>query len=128
MINQKIRTLKNLSVAVTLIMTGLVSINASATEKSNSSRDAQVIYQSHSINHSIFGYAGRILGEVSIKPELIYVSQANGPAIYSYTHSGSEKTVPWNVQYVDTAYGQAIYSYGRHQTETAVKIMPIVID
>jgi len=110
---QNNKTLKYLAIAVTTIIAGFVSVNAGATENPGTDNKAQVVYQSSSANHSIYGYASNVLAVVSPKPELIYVSQANGPAIHSYAHPGTEKTVSWNVEYVDTAYGPAIYSYER---------------
>ena len=65
---------------------------------------------------------------MSLKPELIYVSQAYGPAIHSYAHSGSETAMPWNVEYVNTAYGPAIYSYERPQAESARNVLTIEIN
>ncbi|MGZ8191481.1 MAG: hypothetical protein ACXWTS_09670 [Methylococcaceae bacterium] len=120
------KTLKYLSIAVSMIISGFVSVNADTVEKFSSDNDAQLIYQSQSANHSIYGYPSSLSGEVSLKPELIYVNQAYGPAIHSYAHSGSETAVPWNVEYVDTAYGQAIYSYERHQTKGVVEVLPIM--
>jgi hypothetical protein len=43
--------------------------------------------------------------------EIIFVSTAYGPAIYSYPSSVSHQVTAFNVEYVDTAYGPAIYSY-----------------
>ena len=125
---QKIKTLRYLSIAMATIMGGLVSVNAGANENSSSAHNAQMIYQSRSVNHSIYSYPSSLPGEVSIKPELIYVSQAYGPAIHSYAHSGSETVVPWNVEYVDTAYGPAIYSYERPQAENTRNVLTIEIN
>lgn len=125
---QKIITLKYASIAVATMIAGFVSVNAGATERYHSDNGAQVIYQSRAANHSIYEYPSRLLGVVSLKPELIYVDQAYGPAIHSYAHSGSETAVPWNVEYVDTAYGQAIYSYERPLIKSEVKVLPIVIN
>ena len=123
---QKNKTLKYLLIVT--IFTGLISINASADERFSSAQNAQMIYQSQSANHSIYGYPSSLSGEVSLKPELIYVSQAYGPAIHSYAHSGSETAVPWNVEYVNTAYGPAIYSYERPQAESARNVLTIEIN
>lgn len=122
---QKVKSLKTLFIAAAALTVGLLSFGAGA---SGTGSDSQVIYQSRSINHSIYSYLSGMPGDVSLKPELIYVSQAHGPAIHSYAHSGTEKAVPWNVEYVDTAYGQAIYSYERRQVEGEVQVLPIVVD
>ena len=126
---QKIQTLKTLSVVMAGLIVGSLSCNAGAAGMANTENGAQMIYQSHSINHSIYSYVGRTLGKVSVDPQLIYVSQAYSPAIHSYVHSGSEQAVPWNVEYVNTAYNPAIYSYEGHQVNGKVKVLPIeVID
>lgn len=126
---KKVNTLKILVIAAAALMLGMASFSVGANEQfSGTGSAAQVIYQPRSINHSIYSYLSRMAGEISLEPKLIYVSQANGPSIYSYAHSNSEKTVPWNVEYVDTAYGQAIYSYERHQIDGEVNVLPIVTD
>lgn len=124
---QKDNTLKSLSIAVATVAI-LLATDAGASGRYGAGGDAEVIYQSRSANHAIHSYPSSTAGEISLQPELIYVSQAYGPAIYSYRHSGSEQTVPFNVEYTDTAYGQAIHSYERPQLEGEVKVLPIVVD
>ena len=124
----KIKTPKYLSIALVTIFGGLASVNAGANEKPSLGNDAQLIYQSRSANHSIYGYPSSLSGEVSLKPVLIYVNQAYGPAIHSYAHSGSETAMPWNIEYVNTAYSQAIYSYERPRTERAPNKLTIEIN
>ncbi|MGR9088317.1 MAG: hypothetical protein ACU841_14775 [Gammaproteobacteria bacterium] len=123
-----VQTQKYIIIAFAAMVAGMIWFNVGANEKFNTDNEARLIYQSKSANHSIFGYASKVLGEMSIEPKLIYVDQANGPAIHSYAHSGSETVLPWNVEYVDPAYGQAIYSYDRVLVNGAVKVLPMVVD
>lgn len=117
-----------LPIAAAAIVAGLLSFNVGATETSKHGNDAALIYQSKSANPSIYSYPNSVPGQVSAKPELVYVSRAYGPAIHSYAHVGSEISVPWNVEYIDTAYGQAIYSYDNNrQSEGVVDVLPLVI-
>lgn len=123
--NRKIS--KHVSMAVAMLIAVFGALNAGAVGNANLATDeARVIYQSQSVNHSIYGYPSSLKGESSSTAELIYVNQAYGPAIHSYQHVGGEITVPWNVEYVDTAYGQAIYSYERRGGEGLVKLLPMV--
>ncbi|MGR8979136.1 MAG: hypothetical protein ACU84H_03460 [Gammaproteobacteria bacterium] len=117
-----IKKSKMLIIGMVALIVGLLPISSGASD------DAKVIYQSQSTHHNIYSYPGSTKEEVSLKPELIYVSQAYGPAIHSYAHTGSEKVVPWNVEYVDTAYGQAIYSYERRQVDGDVKVLPLLMN
>jgi hypothetical protein len=75
--------------------------------------DAELIYQPQTAHHGIYSYPASVPAEVSRSPELIYVDQAYGPAIYSYRHAGNETASAYNVEYVDTADSPAIYSYGK---------------
>lgn len=43
--------------------------------------------------------------------EIIFVSNATGPSIYSYPSSVAHQATEFNVEFVDMAYGPAIYSY-----------------
>lgn len=123
-----INTSKYLSIVAAAAFAGFLSLNVAAAETSKPTKDTALIYQSKAANPSIYNYQNSIPGEVSPKPELIYVSQAYGPAIHSYAHVGNEVVVPWNVEYIDTAYGQAIYSYdGGYRTEGVVEVLPLEI-
>lgn len=116
---QKTKILKRLAIVTAALISGLVSFNAGAEET------MKVIYQPQYANHSIYSYLNATLAKIALKPELIYVSQANGPAIHSYPHSVTEQVASWNVGYVDKAYGPAIYSYGEYEHDGAVKVLPI---
>ncbi|WP_084191008.1 hypothetical protein [Methylomarinum vadi] len=118
-------TMKNVAIALTSLMLGLAALGAGASENSSLAEGTQLIYNSHSANHGIHTYPSNLVGEVSLHPEIIYVSQAYGPAIHSYHHTGSETSVPWNVEYVDTAHGQAIYSYERVRAEGSLELLPV---
>lgn len=107
---------------------GFMSLSVSAKDKLVVQTDKQVIYQSQSVSNSIYSYLNSIGGKLALKPKLIYVSRANGPAIHSYPLSVNEKAVSWNVEYVDTSFGPAIYSYGRTPNEAEVNVLPIEIN
>lgn len=103
---------------------GLLSFGIGASASS----DAEVIFQPSTAHHPIYSYLSNVPGIKSLSPQLVYVSQAYGPAIYSYPHSGTETTAAWNVEYVDTAYGPDIYSYPRHEGNSSVEVLPILTD
>ena len=124
---QKNKTLKALTIVVAGIAAGALPINVVANDHLTSESGPQLIYQSRSINHSIFSYLSNKLGEIAVEPKLIYVSQAYGPAIYSYAHAGAETAVPWSVEYVNPAYNPAIYSYEGPLLNGNVKLLPTVI-
>lgn len=88
--------------------------------------NTEVLYQSRSANHAIPGYPSSVPAEVSAQPQMVYVSQAYGPAIYSYPHVGTDQAVPLAFEYTDTAYGQAIHSYDRVKVEGEVKVLPLI--
>lgn len=90
--------------------------------------NTEVLYQSKSANHAIHGYPSSVPAEVSAEPQMVYVSQAYGQAIYSYPHVGTEQAVPLAFEYTDTAYGQAIHSYDRVKVEGEVKVLPLLVD
>ncbi|MBS3954876.1 MAG: hypothetical protein KGZ88_18135 [Methylomicrobium sp.] len=109
------------------LIIGSLSLNAGANDRVNVQSSTPLTYKSHSINHNIYSYPSNIQSKASLQAELIYVSQANGPAIYSYSHSGTETTVPLNVGYVDTAYNPAIYSYDSPLIKGEVDVLPTMI-
>ncbi|MCD2452446.1 hypothetical protein GO003_018840 [Methylicorpusculum oleiharenae] len=124
---QIIKTPHALAIIVSGLIIGSLSLNASANDRVNTQSSTPLTYKSHSINHNIYSYPSNIKSKASLQAELIYVSQANGPAIYSYSHSGTETTVPLNVGYVDTAYNPAIYSYDSPLINGEVDVLPTVI-
>lgn len=97
---------------------GLIAVTAHADT------NAELIYQPHTAHHGIYGYPSSVPAEISRSPELIYVDQAYGPAIYSYRHTGKETAAVFNAEYVDTATGPAIYSYGKNRNNGDVKARP----
>lgn len=123
--SQPTKTMKNAAIALSSLILGLTALDATANEKSGSDEEAQLIYNSHSANHGIHAYPSNLVGEVSQHPEIIYVSQAYGPAIHGYQHAGTETNVPWNVEYVDTAYGRAIYSYESVKNRGSLKLLSV---
>jgi hypothetical protein len=107
----KLKAVHGLLFAAAGFMACLMPMKAGANVDSHTQSGPRLIYQSRSINHNIYSYLSRLAGELSIKPKLIYVSRAYGPAIHSYRHSGTEQTAEWNVEYVNKAYNPAIFSY-----------------
>lgn len=108
-------------------MIGSLSLNAGANDRLNVQNSTPLTYNSQSNNHNIFSYPNSVENKTSLQAELVYVSRAYGPAIYSYSHSGTETTVPLNVGYVDTAYNPAIYSYESPLINGEVDVLPTVI-
>ena len=121
------KTPRTLAIIVSALIVGSLPLNAGANDRVNVQNSTPITYQSHSINHNIFSYPSNLQSKASLQAKLIYVSQAYGPAIYSYSHSGTETTVPLNVGYVDTAYNPAIYSYDSPLINGEVNILPTVI-
>lgn len=108
------------------LMAILASMIAGAREDIDHESETGIIYQNSFGHHGIYGYPSSVPSKASDSPEIVYVSLAYGPAIYSYVHPGTEKVVPWNVEYVDPAYGPAIYSYDRAQKNGEVKVLPFL--
>jgi hypothetical protein len=106
------------------LMAILASMSAGAREDIYNESEARVIYQNSFGHHGIYSYPSSVKSEAARQPEIVYVSLAYGPAIYSYAHPGTEKNVSWNVEYVDPAYGPAIYSYERAQKNGEVRVLP----
>ncbi len=70
-----------------------------------------VVYDSTAAIYTIHNAPNPIPARVVENAEMVYVSQANGPAIYSYPSNVEQKPVKLQMIYVDQAYGPAIYSY-----------------
>ncbi|MDO8844460.1 MAG: hypothetical protein Q7U98_15395 [Methylicorpusculum sp.] len=124
---QIIKKPRALAIIVSGLIFGSLSLNAGANDRINIQSSTPLTFQSHSINHNIYSYPSNLQSKASLQAELVYVSQANGPAIYSYSHSGTETTVPLNVGYVDTAYNPAIYSYDSPLINGQVEMLPTEI-
>jgi hypothetical protein len=124
---QKIKTPHALTLIISGLILGLLSLNAGANDRVNVQNSTPLTFNSHSINHNIYSYPNAIENKTSLQAELVYVSRANGPAIYSYSHSGTETTVPLYVGYVDTAYNPAIYSYDSPLINGEVDVLPTMI-
>lgn len=122
---QQLKTTRTFAILKAALTTAVL---LSFTVGANANSDAEVIYQPSTAHHSIYSYPSSVPGQLSRSPQLIYVSQAYGPAIHSYPHSGTETAAAWNVEYVNPAYGPAIYSYPRYQGNSSVEVLPIVID
>ncbi|MGR9086055.1 MAG: hypothetical protein ACU841_03165 [Gammaproteobacteria bacterium] len=87
---QTIKTLKTVSIILSLLILGFYSASVAAGKISDRMDDAQLIYNSLSVNHGIHGYPGPMLEDIA---------------------------VPWNAEYADTAYGQAIFSYEKRKSK-----------
>lgn len=70
-----------------------------------------MVYNSNAAVYSIHNAPNPVQAQVVEQAEMVYVSPANGPAIYGYPSRVEPKTVKLEMIYVDQAYGQAIYSY-----------------
>lgn len=70
-----------------------------------------VVYDSQAAIYTIHNAPNPIPARVVENAGMVYVSQANGPAIYSYPSTVEQKAVKLQMMYVDQAYGPAIYSY-----------------
>lgn len=109
-----------------ILKAGLAACLLSFGIGANADSKAEVIYQPSTAHHSIYSYPSNVPGIKSISPQIIYVSQAYGPAVYSYPHSGEDTVRAFNVEYIDNAYGPAIYSYPRNQGKSSrVEVLPI---
>ncbi len=60
--------------------------------------------------------------------EFVFVSNAYGPAIYSYTNNVGNQVAAFNVEYVDTAYGQALYSYPNNNPKHHLELVDNAVD
>jgi hypothetical protein len=109
--------LRNAALCFSFIgLIGSTSVSAGATEHetvgANALSDSGLLYNSKALNHAIESYPS-IAGvrESAKTPQIVYVDQAYGQAIYSYPRVAQDVVTAFNVQYVNPAYGQAIYSY-----------------
>jgi hypothetical protein len=87
-------------------------------------------YLDKAFNNAIYRYPTLDGTVVEVKkPEIIYVSNAYGPSIYSYPGVGPHTITAFNLLYVNPAYGQAIYSYrGNYQLPGRFSVLPGLID
>jgi hypothetical protein len=89
--------------------------------------DSGLVYTSTALSQAIFGYLNLEGAEQNaIRPQIVYVDQAYGQAIYSYPRVAPDTVTAFNVHYVDQAYGPAIYSYpGLNDTRGFVEVLPM---
>jgi len=93
-------------IAMIAAMTIVTSIANADTAASGT-----IIYDSNAAIYSIHNSPNPVQPQRLENAEMVYVSQAKGPAIYSY-HSRVEQTpVKLQMIYVDQAYGPAIFSF-----------------
>jgi len=104
--------------ALTMCVLNATGIKAETTEGSSA-----LIYNNRAYVQDI-GYAPNPAPAWKVQDaEIIYVSLAYGPAIYSYPSNVSHHHTAFNVEYVDTAYGPAIYSYPRTSVKHHLKLV-----
>jgi hypothetical protein len=60
--------------------------------------------------------------------EIVFVSNAYGPAIYSYPNNVGNQVTAFNVEYVNTAYGQAIYGYPNNNPKHHLELVDNAVD
>lgn len=110
-----------------LVGSPLASAGHRASEGGRESSDSGLIYTDTALGQAIFGYLNPKGAERSaIHPEIVYVNQAYGQAIYSYPRVAPDTVTTFNVHYVDQAYGPAIYSYpGLSDSRGFVDVLPM---
>lgn len=98
-----------------------------ASEGGQEPSDSGLVYTSTALSQAIFGYLNLEGAERSaIHPQIVYVNQAYGQAIYSYPRVAPDTVTAFNVHYVDQAYGPAIYSYpGLSESRGFVEVLPM---
>lgn len=92
--------------------------------------ETSLLYTSKALNHAIHSYLNiEGVEEPAANPQIVYVDQAHGQAIYSYPRVGRDTVAAFNVEYVDQAYGQGIYSYpGVYERHGRVEVLPFLED
>jgi hypothetical protein len=93
------------------IIAMIAAMSITSIANADTSTSGTVVYNSKAAVYSIHSAPNPIPARVVENAEMVYVSQANGPAIYSYPSSVEQKPVKLQMIYVDQAYGPAIYSY-----------------
>ncbi|MGZ8219117.1 hypothetical protein [Methylomagnum sp.] len=98
-----------------------------ASEDGHETSGSGLVYTSTALSQAIFGYLNLEGAERdTIHPQIVYVDQAYGQAIYSYPRVAPDTTVAFNVHYVDQAYGPAIYSYpSLNDVRGRVEVLPM---
>lgn len=118
--------------ALGLVILGLVASPPAlaghrSSEVGQESPDSGLVYTSTALSQAIFGYLNLSGAEQNaVHPQIVYVNQAYGQAIYSYPRVAPDTVTAFNVQYVDQAYGPAIYSYpGLSESRGSVEVLPM---
>lgn len=98
-----------------------------ASERGQEPPDSGLVYTSTALSQAIFSYLNLEGTEQrAIQPQIVYVDQAYGQAIYSYPRVAADTVTAFNVRYVDQAYGPAIYSYpSLNDSRGFVEVLPM---
>lgn len=105
----RIKSIKHI-VAVIAVLT-ISALNVTLVKADTIPENGSLIYNNRGYVQAFQSYSNPIADYKVQGAEIIYVSYAYGPAIYSYPSSVAFQHTDFNVEYVDTAYGPAIYSY-----------------
>jgi hypothetical protein len=93
------------------IVAAIAAMTITSIANADTATSGTVVYDSNAAIYSIHNAPNPIPARVVENAGMIYVSQANGPAIYSYPSTVGQQAVKLEMIYVDQAYGPAIYSY-----------------
>lgn len=108
---QSIKPIAAVIAALTIAALTIGALNVNVVKADSTGEFGDLIYNNRAYIYPIHG-APNPAPDVKVpNAEIIYVSMASGPAIYSYSSNVEFQSTDFNVQYVDTAYGPAIYSY-----------------
>lgn len=105
----KTQSIKPVAAAIAALTIGALNVNAAKAEVIGEFGD--LIYNNSGFIYSI-PTAPNPVPDVKVQnAEIVFVSMASGPAIYSYPSNVEFQSTGFNVHYTDTAYGPAIHSY-----------------
>ncbi|GAB6140890.1 hypothetical protein JCM14076_16190 [Methylosoma difficile] len=93
------------------IIAMIAAMTITSIANADTTASGTIVYDSNAAIYSIHNSPNPVQAQVVEHAEMVYVNQANGPAIYSYPSRVEPKAVKLEMIYVDQAYGQAIYSY-----------------
>jgi len=113
----KTQSIKPVAAVIAAITIGALNVNAANAEATGAFGD--LIYNNNGYIYSI-PTAPNPVPDVKVQnAEIVFVSLASGPAIYSYPSNVEFQSTAFNVQYTDTAYGPAIHSYPSNTAKAA---------
>lgn len=93
------------------IIAMIAAMTITSIANADTTASGTIVYDSNAAIYSIHNSPNPVQAQVVEDAEMVYVSQAKGPAIYSYPSQVEQTPVKLQMIYVDQAYGPAIYSY-----------------